>query len=368
MTTLRLLADDLTGALDTAAEFVRHTGPVSVYWSGAVPSLLPASAAVDSGTRELDLEEASRIANGLAQSLIGADISYKKIDSLLRGHTMAELAACLTNGSFPVCVVAPAFPYQGRVTRGGVQFRRIADQEWAPVADTFALLADAGLRAAKGDLSQPLQEGITVFDAETDDELQQIATIGRKVGNSVLWCGSAGLAQALAAPPASPNIEFKRPVLGLFGSDQAVTASQLEACGSSHVKLPDGAARSAANLARRLAQTGVALASLDLPAGLSRAEAARRIGQELARLAEQMPPPGTLIVAGGETLRGLCIALGATALEAVGQIEPGLPRSVLRGGRWDGVDVVSKSGAFGGPNLWRDLLTRNGLSTEGVTS
>jgi uncharacterized protein YgbK (DUF1537 family) len=81
-----------------------------------------------------------------------------------------------------------------------------------------------------------------------------------------------------------------------------------------------------------------------------------------------MPPPGTLIVAGGETLRGLCIALGATALEAVGQIEPGLPRSVLRGGRWDGVDVVSKSGAFGGPNLWRDLLTRNSLSTEGVTS
>ena len=86
MTTLRLLADDLTGALDTAAEFVRLTGPVSVYWSGAVPALLPASTAIDSGTRELDLEEARLKVNGLAKSLIGADISYKKVDSLLRGH------------------------------------------------------------------------------------------------------------------------------------------------------------------------------------------------------------------------------------------------------------------------------------------
>src|SRR5215218_100153 len=364
MTTLRLLADDLTGALDTAAEFVRLTGPVSVYWSGAVPALLPASTAVDSGTRELDLDDASLKVNGLAKSLIGPDISYKKVDSLLRGHTMTELAACLASGSFPVCIVAPAFPYQGRITRGGVQFRRIADQEWLPVADIFALLADAGLRAAKGDLSRPVQEGISVFDAETDDELQQIAAMGREVGNSVLWCGSAGLAQALAGSPATSNFDLERPVLGLFGSDQAVTASQLDACGSSHLKLPDGGTRSAASLARRLDQTGVALASLDLPAGLSRTEAARRIGEELARLARQMPSPGTLIVAGGETLRGLCIALGATALEAVGQIEPGLPRSKLCGGRWDGVDVVSKSGAFGGPNLWRDLLNLDGTTSE----
>ena len=53
MTTLRLIADDLTGALDTAAEFVGLTGPVPVYWSGAIPADLPPSAAVDSGTREL---------------------------------------------------------------------------------------------------------------------------------------------------------------------------------------------------------------------------------------------------------------------------------------------------------------------------
>ena len=83
-------------------------------------------------------------------------------------------------------------------------------------------------------------------------------------------------------------------------------------------------------------------------------------------LTQSLARPGTLIAAGGETLRRLCIALGATTIEVQGQIEPGLPRSVMRGGLWDGVDVISKSGAFGGPNLWRDLLEQNGLPMVGA--
>jgi hypothetical protein len=43
--------DDLTGALDNAAEFVGMTGPVPVFWAGAIPSDLARSSAVDSGTR-----------------------------------------------------------------------------------------------------------------------------------------------------------------------------------------------------------------------------------------------------------------------------------------------------------------------------
>ena len=365
MTTLRLIADDLTGALDTAAEFVGPTGPVPVYWSGAIPADLPPSAAVDSGTRELGRERATATTAQLAKGLVGASIAYKKVDSLLRGHTLAELAACLQGGAFPFCVVAPAFPYQGRVTRSGVQFRRTAGQDWSPVADLCALLAEAGLSAARGDPHGRLAPGVTVFDAETDNDLRRVAEIGCEADGPVLWCGSAGLAQALASKGAAPSAAaLKRPVLGLFGSDQAVTAGQLAACGPHHIKLADGGPRSAAVLGERLDQTGVALTSLDLPPGLTRHEAAHRIGRELGLLTQQLPPPGTLIVAGGETLRALCVALGATALEAHGQIEPGLPHSKMRSGRWDSVEVVSKSGAFGGPSLWLDLLNLDFITSE----
>ena len=55
----------------------------------------------------------------------------------------------------------------------------------------------------------------------------------------------------------------------------------------------------------------------------------------LHTLAQTLPRPGTLLAAGGETLRGLCLSLGASSLEVHGRIVPGLPRSILRGGRWD---------------------------------
>ena len=34
---------------------------------------------------------------------------------------------------------------------------------------------------------------------------------------------------------------------------------------------------------------------------------------------------------------------------------------MIQGGRWAGVDVISKSGAFGPPDLWWKLLRQNGL-------
>ena len=55
------------------------------------------------------------------------------------------------------------------------------------------------------------------------------------------------------------------------------------------------------------------------------------------------------------------VAFVSPSPEAVAQIAPGLPRSTLRGGRWDGLPVVSKSGAFGTEGVWRDLLHQNGF-------
>jgi hypothetical protein len=39
-----------------------------------------------------------------------------------------------------------------------------------------------------------------------------------------------------------------------------------------------------------------------------------------------------------------------------GEPLPGVPRSVLQGGCWDGAVVISKSGAFGDPGLLIRLL------------
>jgi uncharacterized protein YgbK (DUF1537 family) len=361
MITVRLLADDLTGALDTAAEFVGLCGPFDVIWSDARAASGSQSLAIDSGTRERSKAESVEIVARLAPRLRDGTIAYKKVDSLLRGAWAAELGACLSSGHWASCVVAPAFDYQGRRTIESQQYARTVQGDWHRVGDNLLeQLKREGIAAQRGNAETLARGGVQVFDAESDLDLDRVVEMAQRMPQPVLWCGSGGLAGALARNHgAAVSSVLKQPVLGLFGSDQAATASQLAACGEATIVLTEG--EGGAGVRRKLAEDGVALVTFALPDGLSRAQAAQRIARELTALIAALDVPGTLIVAGGETLKAACLAVGASALQVTGRIVPGLPRSTLQGGRWAGVDVISKSGAFGARELWRDLLRDNHL-------
>ncbi|TQF34295.1 four-carbon acid sugar kinase family protein [Bradyrhizobium sp. UNPA324] len=365
MTSIRLLADDLTGALDTAAEFVGLCGPFDVIWSEGFAPRESGSLAIDSGTRERSKAESVEIVGRLVPYLQGGTIAYKKVDSLLRGPWAAELGACLRSGHWASCVVAPAFDYQGRRTVGGQQFARTVHGDWHRVGDNLLdQLSQDGIEARQGTPDTLSQGGVQVFDAESDLDLDRVVDMARRMPGPMLWCGSGGLAGALArGHRADAPSRLNLPVLGLFGSDQTATAAQLAACGEATIALTEG--EGGAGVRGKLTDEGVALVKFALAGGLSRAEAARRIAREMTALIAALEPPGTLIVAGGETLKAACVALGAQALQVTGRIVPGLPRSILQGGRWAGVDVISKSGAFGPSELWRDLLRDNHLISKG---
>lgn len=366
MTSVRLVADDLTGALDTGAELLGLSGSMPAYWADVTPSELPPSAVLDSGTRELDRAEALARAGALAASLAGADIAYKKVDSLLRGHALAEVAATFRSGAWSHGILAPAFPVQGRVTRGGRQFALGADGLWSAVSgDLPAALRLEGVPASLARPGVDPLAGIGVFDAGDDEDLVRVVETARRCGGPVLWCGSGGLAFALArGADASTLPALRLPILGVFGSDQPATERQLDACGWWWARLASGGHEDALRVAARLEADGAALVSFVLADGLSRKAAAAAIRAAMGTLIAHLPAPATLVVAGGETLRALCETLGARCLDLIGSVTPGVPRSVLRGGRWDGVEIVSKSGAFGGPDLLLDLLRGAGIAVE----
>jgi len=391
MPTLRLIADDLTGALDTAVEFVGVYGPIDVERGDALSENLPDCLAIDSGTREKTAAEAEATVASIAPLLQGADLAFKKVDSLFRGPWAVELAACFRLGYWRHCILAPAFPHHGRHTRGGRQVLYAGKDAWRDVSgDITAHLRAEGLPAFNTPLDglegQSIPDGIHVFDAHTDEDLDAIiAWVSSELKGPVLWSGTGGLARALArnielathhlprakndkgehhpAPSVPISRKLQRPVLGLFGSDQPITLAQLQACGPNWLKLGEGA--DADTIDHQIRQSGVAMVSLDLPTGLERDDAARRIAASFGGMVKALPAPGTLIVAGGETLRNLCSALDVSALSITGQAAPGLPRSTIVGGSWEGTTVISKSGAFGGPTLWRDLLSENGLIAGG---
>jgi uncharacterized protein YgbK (DUF1537 family) len=361
MPSLKLLADDLTGALDTAAEFVGLFGPLDVFWSAASIPANQDRFSIDSGTRERAPDEAFDIVRELAPLLAGADVAYKKIDSLLRGPWVAELDACLRSGLWDACLVAPAFPHQGRRTRAGQQYALDHDGRWrAAGQNIITQLRERGLEARPGDGMAGLAHGISVFDAETDDDLDRIVQIGRRYGGRLLWCGSGGLAGALArGTDVSTSAILKRPVLGVFGSDHPSTSAQLAACDGIMVRTAD-IKRDLHRIRRRL-DDGIALVKLETPGIFSRAVAAQHFAHQIRHLGPSLDPPKTLLIAGGETLKALSEAVGASALQVSGRLEPGVPRSLIKGGSWAGVDVISKSGAFGPPDLWWKLLSRNGF-------
>jgi len=356
MAALRVLADDLTGALDSAARFVSVAGPgptpcVPIFWKP--PRALVGPAAIDTGTRELAAADARATADRLACLLDDAEPAFKKIDSLLRGHVAVEVA--VSRQGFDHVIIAPAFPFQGRVTRSGRQLVR-EPSGWRDVGpDLVAGLAAAGIAVALCQPGEAALAGTSLWDAETDAELQAVAAAGRALSGRVLWCGSGGLAGALAGGLAPPAPALRAPVLALIGSDHPASVAQLSAAWAYVHRVARGDAEEAAPIARRLARGSVAVAVV-APPGSDRLMARRHIAAVFAALLTFVDRPGTLFVAGGETLRTVCDCLGAERLDVDGEMVPGVPASILRGGRWDGLRIVSKSGAFGDAGLLLRLL------------
>ncbi|MGD9509230.1 MAG: four-carbon acid sugar kinase family protein [Geminicoccaceae bacterium] len=356
-TLLRLLADDLTGALDSAAAFAAPTAPVPIRWEPVAADA--GSLALDSGTREASADAARDRVRRLAAMLRGReiDVAFKKIDSLLRGNEAVEIDTLLRELAPTHSILAPAFPAQGRVTRDGRQLHCVADGRWQPVStDLVRELSALGHRVHRARPGDPLPSGLSVWDAESDEGLDAIVAVADG-GQRPLWIGSGGLAAALARcfgrvyRIATP---LPCPILGLFGSDHPVMREQLADVADRHETL--GHAADTQRIAGRLRGEGVLMLSVAVATGSTRDAAARRIAGTFAALVRRLDPPGTLVASGGETLRGLCRALEATQLDAVGEVMPGIPCAILRGGRWDGTVVVSKSGAFGARDLLRRLL------------
>jgi len=355
---VRLLADDRTGAIDTAVRFVPLAGPLLVRWNLATARSSDGSLAFDLGTRELRDADSTRLATSAAELLRDADLAYLKCDSLLRGSLAQEIDACLRAQPFDHCVIAPAFPAQRRITRDGRQWAAAhGNDNWQLAGpDLAAQLGAFGLSVSKCRAGDRAPAGVSLWDADTIEALRQVVTEGRRLPGRVLWCGSAGLAEAMAGAEPLLIETIGSPLLALVGTDHPVTQRQLSEVESHRVVFDLEDTTGIAAIEAKL-KKGAAVVTVRMPATPDRHLAASRIGASFTNLLARLPQPGTLFVTGGETLSHVCAALGAEALEVQGEIEPGIPVSVLKGGKWPGVPVISKSGAFGNEGLIRRLIS-----------
>lgn len=399
-----ILADDLTGAADSAIAFARRGLAASVAWSAEAPD--DVVLAFDAASRRLAPAQAAARHRALLEARHAEGIGlFKKIDSTLRGQPAAELAATVRllreHGRGALSVVAPAFPATGRTTEAGrVRLNGQALEDtplWArdhsyPNADLAAVLAAAGLqvrlaalhdvRAGPEELARLVQDAVAggldavVCDASTQDDLDTVAQATLPLGGQVFWTGSAGLAQALAqalAPAlahtlpqtAADGLPGAGPVFGAGGilfvvgsvAEASRTASALLAVdGSLLIEAvtpavlqggPDAADWHASlrRISRVLAAGDDVLVEIAADPGADLSQGAELAGS-LARLLQPTASSiGALFATGGETAVALLDALGITGIRLLEEIEPGVPLGLTRGALT--IPVVTKAGAFG---------------------
>lgn len=368
---VRILADDLSGALDAAGPFASRDGAMSVYWDvGRAGTHAGERIALDSASREVDVGDAiARTRAGTRALWTGRHgLAFLKVDSVWRGSPAAAIATAGIEGRFARVMVAPAFPEQGRVTRDGGQWVVDGARLRCAVPDIAAELRRYGLDAAVEASASP-STGAVVCDASSSDDLAAIVRRYWRTGVRTLWCGTRGLARALAdhaagagsamATAARETPALRGPVLVVVGTDHPVSVAQAGVLerqpGIACRTLEAGTLRAVAS-PPDLEAAPAMLLRFAIPADATREAARRTIAQALRDEVARLPRPGLVVATGGETVRALSEALGATRLDVLAEHEPGIPIAIWGDGCWAGTPILSKSGGFGAQDLFARVV------------
>jgi uncharacterized protein YgbK (DUF1537 family) len=349
MVKVAIIADDLTGALDTGTPFVEAglSVAVAIEIDGIAEAIATGCdvVVVNTASRALQEEEAARRV-GLAASAFLAvlpEMILKKIDSRLKGNVAAESAALAAIFTHEKIVIAPAIPDQERFTRNGHVVGRGVDQP-LPVSALFV----------------GRNETVLVADAESDGDLDRL--VAEHDWKTTLAVGARGIGSAFARSmgqngKARLNFEAACNTLFAFGSRDPITNAQmarLEASGILCVAIeaPMGLVEGADGLAlpALLRCTGEIIAD---PVAV-----ADRFAQGV-KSAIDVTHPDMLMVGGGDTALAVFRALGVRVLLPKGEIEAGIPWFDVTAADGSHFRCAVKSGGFGNSDSLLRLVPQN---------
>lgn len=348
MSEIAIVADDLTGALDSAVQFAAFGRTCLVINAAAEDAF---AVAVSTASRALSPNDA-RAAAKRATASVPADRLYVKVDSTLRGNPADHLAGALDiwrvrePGAF--AVICPALPVMGRTVHDG----QVLDQglpitSSAAANDPISSASSADITevfpgsARVLDLDELVAGRDVVVDASTDDDLDRIAAAIEPFGAQVVAVGSAGLAAAIAR-----RRESVRRQVELLGGETLVLLTSVHPVARLQLAaLPDDV-------------TVVSTADWDGASVCGRDAVA--VADDAAARATRLLATGhfgSLVIIGGDGAHALLTALGAHTFEVARELLPGVPVGTLAGGFADGLTVATRSGGFGGPTHLNAILT-----------
>ena len=393
MAELLVIADDLTGALDSGVQLASKGDHVLVsldYVDGLSHAAEADVIVIDSESRH----DTPEVARGKVAHLVGESRRcgipriYKKTDSGLRGNVGAELEAVIAESGASHLNFVPAYPKQARTTEDGVHYVAgvpldksifsvdpVNPVTCSRVDDLIHQQSDTPVMSWAKDASL---SGMVVYDCATDEDMRQIADMLLSDDADAPMAGCAGLLEMLPRCSAQGSSRVEVPQLDarlvvVSGSVNAVTSSQLDEAqrrGAHRAHLPIapilgggwGLEEARAFVRETLAAGGDNPVILidTLGTQLSKDEiadgnTARKISDAAglcAAVVSELTDRTTMMV-GGDALVAFVRDVGASLLEPLDELFPGVVVARYAGKR-SGV-LITKSGAFGNVDLFHEI-------------
>jgi uncharacterized protein YgbK (DUF1537 family) len=395
---IALIADDLTGSLDTGLQFRKKglTTVVPLGWNHPWPRA--EALVLNTHSRNLTGDLAYRKVFRICRRLKARGI-YKKIDSTMRGNVGKEALAILNAQKIAKAIVVPTVPVMGRAVEGGILrvhgtpllktayardpfhplwTSRVSSLLEKETGEPVGFIGIKEVRKGPSYLARKIQmtpARLLSLDAVFQSDLKIVAQACSLLAGQVLPCGSVGLADELNLPFHREERKLKkkaarRPLLIISGSRNPTTANQIEIA-RNHSRFPlvepdldrltnprtSGPEVKAA--AQRLAEIlsggdGVILTTTfqkHLPG--KEMMIPKVLGKAAIFLLGKLRLGG-LVLTGGDLAMGVCERLCSSALRIEEEVLPGIPCSTLTDGPFKGLRMVTKAGGFGEKDaLWR---------------
>lgn len=405
---LLIIADDLTGANDTAVTFASRGRRSTIHLDaqavrdhgGDVAAVALDTRANWGGAADITRQTVDACAS------FNATMLYLKVDSTMRGTAALQIRGALTaqkqSQSHAIAVVCPAFPAMGRTIENcQVLVDGIPVNDTASGKDRIAPVKTADMRelvpgavaiptpTSAADIVSAAQSAGTdtvIVDARNDGDLGQIAQAIVEGGEQFIPVGSAGLANALAAlipvgpehEQSFPPVRGNKPLLAVVTSIHEASQRQVSrwlstpqggpsAVFSPHPEQlinPDNLPYLSKQLEGLVGATDRDVLIRANPALLENGPvsgALSTLADSLAELAYtclDVRPFSAFILIGGDGARAVLSHLQATTINVSGALAEGVPLGTIADGQAAGTPVVTKSGGFGGPELLVEIFAR----------
>jgi len=267
-----IIADDLTGANDTAVQFHKQGASTKILLDSEYTPKVKAGIevwALSSESRNVPADVAVGRVERAIETLttnFSFDYYYKKIDSTLRGNVALETLTMVNMLEYDAAIIIPAFPQEGRITVGGYHLVKgvpigrteIAIDPHSPITESHVptllrnqlgeessdivgvldlrtVMNGAGPILVK--MNELIKDGkqLIVADATSITDIEQLALAISKCEKKILPAGTAATAQVLAKywlagveKEETPVQLENLPKLIISGTATQITANQIQ--------------------------------------------------------------------------------------------------------------------------------------------